>query len=79
MVFSYLVPKEEYKIYLQFFISIFIIVLLLKPVMEVFSIQEVENFYNTFEQFRYRVESLDLRVDEEADIFEYFFSKGKRE
>ena len=32
MVFSYLVPKEEYKKYMQFFVGVFVVVLLLKPV-----------------------------------------------
>ena len=33
MVLSYLVPKEEYKVYIQFFIGIFVIVLLLEPIL----------------------------------------------
>lgn len=79
MVFSYLVPKEEYKIYIHFFISILIIVLLLKPVVEIFSVEGTEKFYDMFEQFQREVENLDLYVREEEDIFEHFFSEGQRE
>lgn len=78
MVFSYLVPKEEYKIYIQFFISIFIIVLLVKPIMEVFSLQGIDNLYDMFVQFQNQVDNLELEVREGEDIFEYFFSKGQR-
>ena len=33
MVVSFLLPKEGYKDYIQFFISIFVVVLFLKPVL----------------------------------------------
>lgn len=79
MVFSYLVPKEEYKIYIQFFISIFIIVLLVKPIMEVFSLQGIDKLYDMFAQFQNQVDNLELEVREGEDIFEYFFSKGQGE
>lgn len=79
MVFSYLVPKEEYKIYIQFFISIFIIVLLLKPIMKIFTSDNTDEFYNMFEQFRQQIENLELEVEEGEDIFEHFFSKREGE
>ena len=77
MVFSYLVPKEEYKVYIQFFISVFIIVLILKPIMEIFAINDTDSFYKMFEQFSQQIEGLDLKVEEGEDIFEHFFSKGE--
>lgn len=79
MVFSYLVPKEEYKVYIQFFISVFIIVLLLKPIMEIFLIEDVDRFYEVFELFSQQIEGLDLEVGKGEDIFEHFFSKRERQ
>ena len=79
IVFSYLVPKEEYKIYIQFFVSVFIIVLLLNPVMEFFSINDTESFYEIFQQFYQQIDGLDLKVEKGEDIFEHFFSKGERQ
>ena len=75
MVFSYLVPKETYKVYIQFFISIFIIVLLLKPIMEFFTYESASQFYNTFEFFRQQMENLEPKVMEGEDLFEHFFSE----
>lgn len=77
MVFSYLVPKEEYKVYIQFFISVFIIVLLLKPIIEIFTTNDTQNFYDLFEQFRQQIESLDIKMEEGEDIFEHFFFEGE--
>ena len=79
MVFSYLVPKEEYKVYIQFFIGVFIIVLLLKPIIEIFMIDDIHSFYEIFEQFFERIESLDIERKEGEDIFEHFFFEGERE
>ena len=78
MVFSYLVPKEEYKVYIQFFVSVFIIVLLLRPIMEISAIKDADSFYKVFEQFSQQIEELDLKVEEGEDIFGHFFSKGER-
>lgn len=77
MIFSYLVPKEEYKVYIQFFISVFIIVLLIRPIMEIFAIRDADDFYEMFEQFSQKIDGLELNVEEGEDIFEHFFSKGK--
>lgn len=77
MVFSYLVPKEEYKVYIQFFISVFIIVLLLKPIMEIFTTNDTQSFYDMFEQFHKQIESLDIKMEEGENIFEHFFFEGE--
>lgn len=79
MVFSYLVPKDEYKGYIHFFISVFIIILFLKPVLEIFTTKDMGEFYEMFEQFYQQIESLDVEMEEGADIFEYFFFEGERE
>ncbi len=77
MVFSYLVPKEEYKVYIQFFISVFIIVLLLKPIMEIFTTDDKQQFYDMYEQFRQQIENLDIKMEEGEDIYEHFFFEGE--
>jgi len=78
MAFSYLVPKEEYKIYIQFFISVFIIVLLLQPLMEIFTTDTTQRFYDMFEELRLQIENLDVEMEEGEDIYEHFFFKGER-
>lgn len=75
MVFSYLVPKEDYKAYIQFFISVFMIVLLLRPVLKIFMTNDLEGFYEMFEVFSTQIESLDVEMEEGEDIFEHFFSE----
>jgi len=78
MAFSYLVPKEEYKIYIQFFISVFIIVLLLQPLMEILTTDTTQRFYDMFEELRLQIENLDVEMEEGEDIYEHFFFKGER-
>lgn len=73
MVFSYLVPKNEYKVYIQFFISVFMIVLLLKLVLQIFRADSVRDFYEMFEQFQQQMEKLDLNMEKGEDVFEHFF------
>ena len=75
MVFSYLVPKEEYKTYIQFFISVFIIVLLLKPVLGIFTSEDPAYLYAWFNEFWQQIESLDIEMEEGENIFEHFFSE----
>ena len=70
MIFSYLVPKEEYKRYIQFFIGIFVVVLLIKPVLEFFTMDNPTRIYEIFEEFNEQVKELD---------YEYFFFEGERE
>jgi len=76
MVFSYLVPKDEYKKYIQFFIGIFVVVLLLKPVLEFFTMDTPAHIYEVFESFN---RQLDLEIEEGETIYEHFFFKGERE
>ena len=77
MIFSFLVPREEYKAYIQFFIGIFLIVLLLKPILSFFTAKEPERIYTVFEELNVRIEDMDLEKGE--TIYEYFFSKGEGE
>lgn len=70
MVMSYLVPKEEYKVYIQFFVGIFVIVLLLEPILEVMTIKEPTLVYEIFEELNQKIEEVS---------FEDFISKGEGE
>lgn len=69
MIFSYLVPKEEYKKYIQFFIGIFVVVMFLEPMLEFFTIDNPERIYEIFESFNKQIKELD---------YEYFIFEGQR-
>lgn len=77
MVFSFLVPREEYKSYIQFFVGIFLIVLLLKPVLQFMTMEEPTMIYEVFDEMNQQIEELDL--EKGGNIYEYFFSKGEGE
>jgi stage III sporulation protein AF len=79
MVFSYLVPKDEYKKYIQFFIGIFIVVLFLKPVLEFFTIDNPWKVYEVFDSFNEQINKLEVELEEGENIYEYFFYKGEGE
>ena len=79
LMFSYLVPKEEYKKYIQFFIGVFVVVLFLKPVLEFFTLDSPTHIYEVFDSFNRQIEQLDLKLEEGETIYEYFFFKGKGE
>ena len=69
MIFSYLVPREEYKKYIQFFIGIFVVVMFLEPVLAFFTIDDPERIYEIFENFNEQIKELD---------YEYFIFEGER-
>ena len=79
LVFSYLVPKDEYKKYMQFFIGIFVVVLFLKPVLELFTMDNPTRIYEMFEGFNLQMEQLDMEFEEGETIYEYFFLEGEGE
>lgn len=79
MIFSYLVPKEDYKNYIQFFVSIFMIVLLLKPILTFLNVKDVSVLEETFSMFNEKVSKLDFQMGEQEDIFEYFFLEREGE
>ena len=66
LVFSYLVPKEDYKVYIQFFIGIFVIVLLLKPILEILTIDDPTLIYDVFQE-----------VNEQLDKYVFFKGEGE--
>ena len=73
----YLLPKAEYKKYMQFFIGIFVVVLLLKPVLEFIYMDNLTWVYEMFQTFNTQIENVEL--DMEENIYEYFFFKGEGE
>ena len=77
LVFSYLVPKEEYKKYMQFFIGAFMVVLFLKPILELLYMDGAAQIYNMFDSFNHQIEQLDLKIEEGETIYEFFFLQGK--
>lgn len=77
MVISFLVPKEEYKAYMQHFIGIFMIVLLLRPLLELFTAENPSLIYEVFDAFNVQIEEFDVSMEE--NIFEHFFLEGKGE
>ena len=79
MIFSYLVPKDMYKKYIQFFIGIFVVVLLLKPVLEFWSLKNPERIYDVFGSFNEQVKNLEIELEEGETIYEYFFFKREGE
>ena len=79
MVLSYLVPKDDYKKYIQFFIGIFVIVLLLKPILQIFFIKDDTVLYEAFEELNKRIEVMDFQMEEREDMFEYFFFEGEEQ
>ena len=79
MIFSYLVPKDTYKQYIQFFIGIFVVVLLLKPLLEFLMAKDSSILEGIFSQFNQQVNGLDFQIGEQEDIFEYFFLESEGE
>ena len=79
MIFSYLVPKDTYKQYIQFFIGIFVVVLLLKPLLEFLIAKDNSILEGIFSQFNQQVNGLDVQIGEQEDIFEYFFLESEGE
>ena len=76
LVLTYLVPKEGYKKYMQFFIGIFVVVLFLTPILEVFTRGDSTRIYEVFATFNQRMEQVNLELEEET-IYEYFFFEGE--
>lgn len=65
MVLSYLAPKEEYKRYFQYFIGIWLCVLLLRPVIALFTDGE-ETAYSHMLEIEEELDDID-RWQEDGD------------
>ena len=72
-VFSYLVPKESYRKYLQFFIGIFMAVILLEPVAERIIRDDEHVVYENLEEITNRLEQIQYNEENGEDIFELFY------
>lgn len=83
LVFSYLVPKEEYKSYIQFFIGIFLLVVVLKPVLKLVMTSDAAAIYEVFDGFNERMDDLEgvnqWKEEGAEDIYELFIFKGEGE
>lgn len=77
MVLSFLVPKEEYKAYIQFFVGIFVIVLLLKPVLQIFTMDNPDLIYEVFSEFNAHLEQFEVDLSEEETIYDHFIFEGE--
>lgn len=76
-IFSYLVPKDEYKKYIQFFIGIFVVVLLLKPILEIVNMNNPTRIYEVFDSFNVKMQEFNVEFEKGETIYEYFFLEGE--
>lgn len=74
MLFSYMMPKESYKKYVQFFIGVLMAVFLLKPVASWFSQNNSQVVYKNYEEITAQLAEIEYN-EEGADIFEIFFDE----
>ncbi len=58
MVLSFLVPKEEYRVYIQFFVGIFLLVLLLEPILQFLTMENPTGIYEIFETLNEKMEEV---------------------
>ena len=70
MVLSFLVPKDEYKVYIQFFVGVFMMVLLLEPVLELLTMEDPSFIYQIFEELNEKIEEVS---------HEFVFFEGEKE
>lgn len=71
-VFSYLVPKESYQKYVQFFIGIFMAVILLMPVAEWIFQGNGDFVYQSFDKMTEQLNEIEWNEENGEDIFEIF-------
>ena len=55
------------------------VVLFLKPILTLLTMENPNEIYEVFEVFNQKIESIDLEQLEGENIYEYFFSKGEGE
>lgn len=71
-VFSYLVPKESYQKYVQFFIGILMAVILLAPAAEWIFQGDGHFAYKSFDQIMDQLNEMEWDEESGEDIFEFF-------
>jgi len=81
LIFSFLVPREDYKSYIQFFIGIFVIVLLLRPVLKILTINQPSALEDIFSSFNTYIEEIELEkeLEQGGNMYEFILFKGKEE
>lgn len=78
-VFTYLVPKDGYQKYFQFFIGIFMAVILLSPVVKWMIRDDSQTVYRNLEQITDRLDEIEFNEENEEDIFEIFYMDNDTE
>lgn len=78
-VFTYLVPKDRYQKYFQFFIGIFMAVILLAPVVKWITRDDTQAAYRNLEQITDRLNEIEFNEENEEDIFEIFYMDNNTE
>lgn len=79
VIFSYLVPKESYKAFIQFFISIFVILLMMKPVLSIIMVDYSDRLYESFQDFNSKISEIGEASYEDWNMYEYFIAERKGE
>ena len=72
ILFSYLMPKESYRKYVQFFIGVLMAVFLLTPIASWINNSNTEFVYKNYEEITRKLQEIEYN-EEGADIFEIFF------
>lgn len=78
LVFSYLVPKQSYRKYFQFFISVLMVVILFQPVFSWMQKEDTQFVYENLEKITKRLDEIEFEGEQE-DIFEIFFLENYSE
>ncbi len=78
LVLSYMVPKQSYRKYFQFFVSILMVLILFRPVFSWMRKEDTQFVYENLEEVSNRLEEIEFEAEQE-DIFELFFLENNTE
>ncbi len=73
LMFSYLVPKEKYKKYFQHFISVWILILLIQPLFQIFFRENNTGDYFGTETLKQNLNEITFSSEEGSGVIEEFF------
>ena len=71
LVFSYLMPKEDYRKYMQFFVGIFLTVIILRPVADWILDEDTPMIH--LEELQQQLEEIEYDIGEEENMYEIYF------
>ncbi len=74
-LFSYLVPKEDYRKYFNFFIGILMAAVLVRPVLVLVNSDAEKEFKKTFDEIEEKLSELEYQEKGE-NIFEQFLGEA---